>query len=147
MTVNFKALILALALAVLPLRGIAAVAMWCCAQNQGAGVAAGHVDHGGGHHGNGHGSHHEQDAGHEHGQLPSPEPVAAYSASLDPPGDLHPPAPASACGGCVAGCVGGVVASATWASISFPPPGTCRIPFLEGRFTGIVPAQLERPPL
>jgi len=139
MTVNFKALILALALAVLPLRGIAAVAMWCCVQNQGTGVTAGQVDHGGGHHGgghhgNGHGSHHEKGSGHEHGQQPDA-------------GDLHLSAAASACGGCVAGCVGGVVAPAAWASLSFPPPGTCRIPFLERRFTGIVPAQLERPPL
>lgn len=135
MSLKFKALILVLALAVLPLRGIAAVAMWCCAQNQETEVTADHADHadhGGARHA------HEETASHG----------ADHSAHHDKdPGDHHSAKSAPACGGCVTGCAGAVVASSAWTSLSFSPPGTCRIPFLEHRFTGIVPAQLERPPL
>ncbi len=138
MTVNLKALILALALAVLPLRGVAAVALWCCAQNQAGGAAAAQADHGGGHHGHGEYASHADDHGAHHG---------TYQEANDPAPAADAPVSGSACGGCVAGSVGAAVAHAAWAMHSFPPPGASRIPFLEQRFTGIVPAQLERPPL
>lgn len=129
MVVKLKTLILLVALFALPLRGMAAVAMWHCVQDQrdAANVSA---EHAADHHGV-----------HEH----------AAGGSHDPAGHQpggHPSFPsASACSACAACCVGGAVVPSAWPAFSFAPIGASRIPFLERRLTLVVPAQLERPPL
>lgn len=130
MTAKLKSLILLFALIALPLRGMAAVAMWHCVQDQRdtTSVSADqHAEDRGMH-----GDH----ADHSHG-----------AAAHENPSE-HPASPAaSACSACSACCVGGAVAPAAWPAFSFARIGASRIPFTERRFTGFVPAQLERPPL
>ena len=133
MTGKFKFLILLVALVALPLRGMAAVAMWHCMQEQRDAMSVSadqHAEH------HDHQSHSDQAPDHSHD-------AATHDESPD-----HPASPAaSACSACAACCVGGAVVPAAWTSFSFAPIGASRIPFVEQRFTGVVPAQLERPPL
>jgi hypothetical protein len=42
--------------------------------------------------------------------------------------------------------LGAPVAPTAWSFFSFAPIGASRIAFIEPHFTGVVPAQLERPP-
>lgn len=132
MTGKFKLLILLVALIALPLRGMAAVAMWHCAEGQrdAMTVPAGqsqvaHAPHGDA---AGHSDHHE-----------SP-------AQDSTEGETTSPA-ASACSACAACCMGGSIAPTSWSSFLLAPSGVSRITFTEQRFTGFVPARLERPPL
>ena len=131
---KLKTLILLLALIALPLRGVAAVAMCNCAQDQHAAIAMS-MDQSADHDSHDHAGDHTHDAsGHD---------AAGHGGNSD-----HQSAPAvSACSACTACCVGGAVVPSAWISFSSAPIGASRIPFLEQRFTGVVPAQLERPPL
>ena len=132
---KLKTLILLLALVALPLRGLAAVAMCDCAQNQHAAIAMS-MDQSPDHHGsNEHAGDHAHDgSGHD---------AAGHGGNTD----HQSSSTASACSACTACCVGGAVVPSAWNSVSFAPIGASRIPFLEQRVTGVVPAQLERPPL
>jgi len=130
MALELKILILLVALVALPLRGMAAVAMWHCPQDQHetAVSADGHGDR--------HGMHGEQDADHDHDD-------AAHGEPAQPQGSPT----ASSCSACVACCVGGAAVPAAWTSFPLEPPGAGLIAFVGQSFTGVVPAQLERPPL
>ena len=119
MTVRLKTLILLVALVALPLRGMAAVAMWHCAQGDARGTMSQPAG--------------EHEGGHHH---------AAAEGGAD-----HSAHATSACSACAACCIGGAVAPSAWQSLSFAPIGAGRIPFAEQRFTGLVPAQPDRPPL
>ncbi|MBS0336233.1 MAG: hypothetical protein JSS40_05365 [Proteobacteria bacterium] len=135
MTGKFKFLILLVALVALPLRGLAAVATWHCAQDQrdAMTVSAGPPPDAHGTHGEaaaGHSDHHSHDTSVQDGSA----------------GETASPA-ASACSACTACCMGGSIAPTGWSSLSFLPGGASRIAFFEQNFTGFVPAQLERPPL
>ncbi len=144
MAVKLKLLILLVALVALPLRGMAAVAMWHCAQDQHdeSALAEGH-DHHAQADGHGHeGSAHDSRGGHEVDQSHDHEAVATGDAG----GSQGSPA-ASSCSACAACCVGGAVVPAGWTSVSPEPRGAGVIAFAERGFTGVVPAQLERPPL
>ena len=134
MTGRLKTLILLVALLALPLRGMAAVAMWHCAQDQREAMTVS-ADQNAAHH---HGSHADGAVGHS-----SHDESAARDGPVEDP--VSPTA--SACSACAACCVGGAVVPAAWPAFSFAPIGASRIPFTERRFTGFVPAQLERPPL
>ena len=133
MTGKFKILILLVALVALPLRGIAAVAMWHCAQDQHEKSAStdGHGDY----HGqpveqDGHGADHAHDA-----------------AAQDESSGTQASAAAPSCSACAACCVGGALVPSAWSSFSLEAPGASAIAFVPRSFTGVVPAQLERPPL
>ena len=139
MTVRLKTLILLVALVALPLRGMAAVAMWHCAQGDARGTMSQPAgEHEGGHHhaaaegGADHSAHHDQ-------------PDHDVAAQDGPAG--HAAHATSACSACAACCIGGAVAPSAWQSLSFAPIGASRSPFAEQRFTGFVPAQPDRPPL
>lgn len=128
MTGKFKVLILLVALVALPLRGMAAVAMWHCAQDQRDAMSVSVDEHAG------HRGAHADGSGHD-------------SASHEAP-DGHPAThAASACSACAACCAGAAVVPAALTSFSFAPIGASRIPYAEQRFTGFVPAQPDRPPL
>ena len=133
MTGKFKLLILLVALVALPLRGMAAVAMWHCMQEQRDAMSVSADQHTGQH--DHHGTHSDHATGHSH-----------EASTHDESPDL-PSAAASACSACAACCVGGAIVPAAWTSFSFAPVGASRIAFVEPHFTGVVPAQLERPPL
>ncbi len=130
MVLKFKILILLVALVALPLRGMAAVAMLHCPQDQHetAISADGHGDH--------HGMHGEQDAGHDHTFAVHGEPAESQGSPT-----------ASSCSACAACSVGGAAVPAAWTSFPLEPPGASLIAFAEQGFAGVVPAQLERPPL
>ena len=132
MTGKLKYLILLVALVALPLRGMAAVAMWHCAPDhrEAMTVSAGQPQEAHGAHGDatGHSDHHDHDA------------------TSGAAGEPASPA-ASACSACTACCMGGSIVPTSWSSFSFAPNGASRIAFFERHFTGFVPAQLERPPL
>jgi hypothetical protein len=128
MTGKFKILILLVALVALPLRGMAAVAMWHCAQ--GKAETAVSADSHAGHH-----KHDDHSAAHSH-EAPSHDDAAE-----------HPASPvATSCSACAACCMGGTIAPSAWSAFSFAVIGASRIAFVEPHFTGVVPAQLERPP-
>ena len=135
MAVKLKFLLLLIALVALPLRGMAAVAAWHCAelQHERSESTGGHDD--------GHGTH----AGHE-GQAVADTGHSHDTAVHDEPAGSHG-TPAASCSACAACCVGGAVAPAAWISFPPEPPGAGVIAFFERGFTGVVPAQLERPPL
>lgn len=128
MAAKLKLLILLVALVALPLRGLAAVAMCDCAQDHHEKSAL--LD--------GHDHYDQNQADHSHGQ--------GGAADGDPAGLQGSPA-ASSCSACAACCVGGAVAPAAWDSFSLAPAGASVIAFVEQGFTGVVPEQLERPPL
>jgi hypothetical protein len=142
MTRFVKILFLILAVVTLPLRAVAAVAMWNCGpDHHGSVVIADHEHaHAGFHvvehdhvghdpvsHGHGAHEHHDESLALQDGDNPSPS--------------------ASACSACAACCVGGAVALSAWSSFLPAPPGTSRIPFAEQRISGTTPDQLDRPPL
>ncbi len=135
MTRALKMLFLVLALAALPLRGMAAVAMWHCApgQHDAESTSA------------------DQHAGHDHVHADSSEPAGHHmpamddvSAATSSSGEGHAVSTCSACAAC---CMGAAVTPTAWSFFSFAPIGASRIAFIEPHFTGVVPAQLERPPL
>ncbi len=147
---RFKTLILFMALAAPPLRGMAAVAMWHCAQDQHDPIYASAEQH-----------------AQFHAQSPqspespeSPEGHVDQAAAHDPAHAAHDPAhdpvtnatvPADestpqVSSHCIS-AVGGAAAASVWAAFSFAPVGANRIPFIEQRFVAVVPAQLDRPPL
>jgi len=132
---KLKTLILLLALIALPLRGVAAVALCDCAQDQHAAIAMS-MDQSWDQHGS-----HDHAGDHTH-DGPSHD-----GANHGGDGDQQSSPAASACGACTACCVGGAVAPSAWISLSSAHIGASRIPFLERRVMGVVPAQLERPPL
>lgn len=122
---KLKPLILLLVLATMSLRGMAAVDMWHCAHHPSDGIvvaAAGHAEHHGMH---GHAA--ADRAAHESSvpANPADEPVSPLGAH----------------------CISSVLAPVGEVSFSFAPAGTSRIPFIELRFVGVVPAQPDRPPL
>jgi len=131
---RFKTLFVVLALLALPLRGMATVAMWHCAQDQrdASTVSAGQ-------HTLTHAAHGQAASGHSDHRHDEP----AQNGS--PEGPMTPSA--SACSACAACCIGASIAPTGWSSFSFAPIGASRIAFVEQHFTGVVPAQLERPPL
>lgn len=132
---KLKFLILLVALAALPLRGMAAVAMWHCVQGQHDSAAVSADQHG----------------GHDHAHADSAEPAGHHT----PPTDDVSAASASSgdgqvvstCSACAACCMGATVAPTDGSFSTFAPIGASRIAFVEPHFTGVVPAQLERPPL
>lgn len=146
MAIKLKLLILLVALVALPLRGMAAVAMWHCAQDQHeeSALAEGHDNHapqdGHGHESGAHDDHDGHEAGNSHSH------AGDVAADGDPAASQGSPT-ASSCSACAACCVGGAVVPAAWTSFSPEPPGAGVIAFVERGFTGVVPAQLDRPPL
>ncbi len=135
MTGKFKYLILLVALIALPLRGMAAVAMWHCAEGQrdAMTISAGQPTQAHGAHGEAAGhspDHHDHDAPAQNGTEGEPASPAA-----------------SACSACAACCMGGSIAPTGWSTFLFAPHGASSITFIEQHFTGFVPARLERPPL
>lgn len=134
---KFNTLILLVALVSLPLRGMAAAAMWHCVQGPGEAIsltaaqAAGH-----------HAPHHHAPPNHTQDHAAADQ--AAHGASDgDSPagGNSHHTGSL-----CIVG-TGAAVAPSEWQAFSFAPIGADRIPFFAQRFTGVVPAQLDRPPL
>ena len=126
---RIRLLILLLALVALPLRGMAAVAMWHCAEDQRS--AAGASAH--------------QHAGHDHAGNGPAAAHAGHDASAEAdeaPGGVTTHLANAVC--MIA--TGGPVVTALWQDFSFASIGADRIPFFEHRFTGVVPAQLDRPP-
>ncbi len=127
MTGKLKVLILLVALLALPLRGMAAVAMWHCAQDQRDAMSVSldeHAEHQGVH-----------ADGSGHASTPHEAP------------DGHPTThAASVCSACAACCAGAAVVPAALISFSSAPIGASRIPYVEQRFTGVVPARFDRPP-
>lgn len=130
---HFKTTVLLLLLLLVPLRGMAAIAMWHCAENQRNSMSA-----------------------HHHAELRSSQGEASVSPSdhqhhESPSRDTPPSEPgspaASACSACAACCMGGSISPSGMSSFFFAPLGASRIAFVEQHFTGVVPAQLERPPL
>jgi hypothetical protein len=133
MTGKFKLLILLVALVALPLRGMAAVAMLHCAEDRhDAAVAGGGAGH---HHGD-----------HAAGAAEQSDHHAHEAAAHDEPAGHPASAVTSACSACAACCVGGAVAPPVWPAFAFAPIGASRIPYVEQRFTGVVPARFDRPP-
>lgn len=130
---TIKILFLALALAALPLRGMAAVALWHCAQGENGSTAVLANDHVDGH------------ARAEPSQPSGYHPLSLgeSSSATASSGDGHLVATCSACSAC---CMGGAVALTAWLPFSFAPIGAGRIAFDEPHFIGFVPAQLDRPP-
>ena len=131
---KFKLFILLMALVALPIRGLAATAMWHCQADQHDAQSV-QSDH---HHGN-----HEHEAASEGGQKAGGSHHAVAEGAVEPTSSTA----ASACSACAACCVGGAAAPAAWMSTPVAPIGATRIAFVEPHFTGVVPAQLERPPL
>lgn len=130
-------MLLILALVALPLRGMAAVTMWHCAQQHRDAMSVS-ADLHSGHHGT------QEDASADHAaqHAHTAEDAAGGSSA---PADPQVASTCSACAGC---CTGGSIAPTAWTSFgfSFAPIGASRIPFIEQRFTGFVPPQLDRPP-
>ncbi len=129
---KYKSLVVLILLLTLPLRGLAAIAMWHCGQEMQDVISASahqHTDH------------HEQSmetageadghAGHGHG------------AQQEPSGEKHSSHSASAC----AAVSGLAFAPQDEGRFAFAPAGASRIPFVGLHFVGVVPAQLDRPPL
>ena len=115
-----KILIVLLVVAVLPLRGYAAVAAELCAGQHGGTQAA-------------HAGDHEHDHGHE-----------ANHGAPEHGGDV----PAnSICSHCASCSVGASLAPDVSRAVAVLIAGTDRIPFLDARRSGHVPDHLERPPL
>jgi len=115
-----KILIVVLALAALPLRGYAAIAIGMCEQHHGVPVAS-------------QGSQHEAAAHEAHGQPAQGE------------DGTSPLAPAcNLCSGC---CVGSPVAPDDPRPVAAAPATAHRIPFLDQPFAGVVADPLDPPPL
>lgn len=132
---RYKTLILFLVLATMSLRGMAAVDMWHCAHHQNDAIfsaAAGH-----------HGMH--GDTGAHHADHSADHAGGDSSAPGNSPDDSASPKDHKDESG--AHCISGAVAPVELISFSFAPVGAIRIPFIELRFVGVVPAQLDRPPL
>lgn len=132
---HFKTTVLLLLLLLVPLRGMAAIAMWHCADNQRNSMTVSAHQHA-----EPHSSHGEPGVSH-----------SAHQHHESPPHHTPPTEPgsqgASACSACAACCMGGSISAPGLPSFFFAPLGASRIAFVEPHFTGVVPAQLERPPL
>ena len=127
-------LFLILALAAFPLRGMAAVAMWHCAPNQHDAASASASEHAG------HPNSHNDSAEHAGHHAPASDDAAGASTSTDKQ-------VGSTCSACSACCMGGAIAPTAGSSLTFAPLVASRIAFVEPHMTGVVPVQLERPPL
>lgn len=117
-----KLLLLVLALAALPLRGIAGLAMVFCDSHHGAGVAtqdAHHGTHGGEAHDGAEPKHHDTGGG----------------------------GPASVCSLCAACCVGSSAAPDGGNILGAMPQPALRIPFHGDPIAAVFSKQLDRPPL
>lgn len=128
---RYKTLILFLVLTTMSLRAAAAMDMWHCAHHHESGAAASaalHAQH--------HGMHGEVPADHGSGlsgagASDAADPVDGSTSSYQL--GEH--------------CISGAVAPVEQVLFSFAPVAASRIPFFGHALAGVVPAQLERPPL
>ena len=125
---RLKPLILFFLLAAMSLRGMAAVDMWHCPQDQGGAIIttmSQHAQH--------HGMSGERVTDHAgHGEKDAAAQTDGADESAQQTG---------------AHCISGAAATVERISFSFAPAGANRIPFVEQKFVAVVPAQLDRPPL
>lgn len=129
---KYKSLVLLILLLALPLRGLAAVAMWHCGQEMQEAIAASAHQHSG---------HHDlsmETAGEANGHAGH-----GVGAQEEAPAEQHSSHPASAC----AAVSGVAFVPQNEGRFAFAPAGASRIPFIGLHFAGVVPAQLDRPPL
>jgi hypothetical protein len=117
-----KLLIVIVAMAALPLRGTAALAMAFCDSHHSMPAAAQATDHGG---------------SHEHAQ--------GDNAPMHEHGDGAPLA--SACSLCSACCVNATAAAESSQALAFAPQRAARIPFFDAPFQGVFHKLPVPPPL
>ncbi len=115
-----RALLFALLVAALPLRGYAGVLMALCEGNHG-GAGASH-EHS-----------HEQDDSHHHEAPSGDSGDSSHAASI--------------CSVCASCCASAGLAAPSSLGVVLQPPVTTRIPFLVRQVSGFVPDHLDRPPL